>query len=209
MRAQLRVEVVGRSRAERVDPEVADAAVGEHLGADVLGADELTLDGQVECASVALDRQLDVGPARPADEPDGVADRQPGDRSCVDRLDGVAAEETSLGRGRVRQDVDDEQPAGVADRFAGLALGILAGHPRPDALELPGDVGQVGIEALGAHVGRVGVLERVEHRPDGRPDERLGVDVADEIVRDPVVGLGDRVGASSRRPDPMPLSARP
>ena len=189
MGSQLPVEVVRGTDAERVDPQVPDAPVGEDRRADVLLADELAGDRQREVGALALDAQLDVGAAGTADELDRVAHRQSGYRSVVDRPDLVAPLQTGIRGRRVGQDVDDDEPAGIAHRLAGLAGRVLAHHPRSDALELAGDVGQVGVEAIGAHIRRVRVVERLEHRLDRRGDERVRVDLADEVPGDPLVGF--------------------
>ena len=62
----------------------------------------------------------------------------------------------------------------VDDRAAASAA-ILDAHARPDALELAADVGQRRGELVGAEVGRVGVVERLEHAPHGALQQLAGL----------------------------------
>ena len=119
--------------------------------------------------AVAVDGQPDVAVARPADEaprrlrgsgppvarPSTARDDVPGEQSgCQCRR---ASGRTSTTR-RAQRLVDDRAAASSA---------ILDAHARADALELAADVGERRGELVGAEVGRVGVVERLEHAPHG------------------------------------------
>ncbi len=68
---------------------------------------------------------------------------------------------------------------------------VLGVHAGADALELAADIVEGGSVLVGADVGRIGIVERLEHAPDGALEQLARLRLADELIVDAPVGLDE------------------
>jgi hypothetical protein len=182
-RRQRLVELFARRLREADDTHVADARL-DHVGVrNALDRDLRPLDREVQGLGhvVAVDRDLDGAPRRPAQQLEHVVVRQVlGERLLVDLGDAITRGDAQPERGRAleRRDHDDRA---VSDLELDADAGVLAA--------------EVFVHSLRALLGQIhGVrIERLQHAVDRAVDQLLVVRHLDVVVLHEVQHLREQV----------------